>query len=49
MKQAFVSPATGFEKNEALGTIDILRRGDIRVTTVSIMGESEVMEHTIFR
>lgn len=43
MKQAFVFLATGFEEIEALGTVDILRRGGIRVTTVSIMGEPKVM------
>lgn len=43
MKQAFVFLATGFEEIEALGTVDILRRGGIRVSTVSIMGESKVM------
>ncbi|CAK7032012.1 MAG: Protein/nucleic acid deglycase 3 [Parabacteroides sp.] len=43
MKQAFVFLATGFEEIEALGTVDILRRGGIRVTTVSIMGDLKVM------
>lgn len=43
MKQVFVFLATGFEEIEALGTVDILRRGGIRVTTVSIMGDLKVM------
>ncbi|WP_293715731.1 DJ-1 family glyoxalase III [uncultured Parabacteroides sp.] len=36
MKKAIVFLANGFEEMEALGTIDILRRGGIEVTTVSI-------------
>lgn len=43
MKTAFVFLATGFEEIEALGTVDILRRGGIRVHTISIMGELKVM------
>lgn len=43
MKQVFVFLATGFEEIEALGTVDILRRGGIRVNTVSIMGNLEVI------
>lgn len=43
MKNAFLFLATGFEEIEALGTVDILRRGGIRVTTVSIMGDLKVM------
>lgn len=43
MKQAFVFLATGFEEIEAIGTIDILRRGDITVTTVSITGDKTVL------
>lgn len=43
MKTAFVFLATGFEEIEALGTVDILRRGGIKVMTVSIMGELKVM------
>ena len=43
MKTAFVFLATGFEEIEALGTTDILRRGGIKVITVSIMGELKVM------
>ena len=36
MKQAFVFLATGVEETEAVGTIDVLRRGGINVTIVSI-------------
>lgn len=42
MKEACLFLATGFEEIEALGTTDMLRRGGIRVTTVSIMGSQEV-------
>ena len=40
--KAFLFLATGFEEMEAIGTIDILRRGDIETTTVSITGEQTV-------
>lgn len=43
MKNVFLFLATGFEEIEALGTTDILRRGGVRVSTVSIMGELKVM------
>lgn len=43
MKSAFLFLATGFEEIEALATVDILRRGGVRVTTVSITGQTEVM------
>ena len=42
MKKAFVFLATGFEEIEALGTVDILRRGGVDVKTVSITGELKV-------
>ena len=38
MKNAVVFLATGFEEIEALGTIDVLRRGGVRVMMVSITG-----------
>lgn len=43
MKQAFVFLATGFEEMEAIGTIDILRRGGVDVITVSITGDKTVL------
>lgn len=43
MKTAFLFLATGFEEIEALATTNILRRGGVRVTTVSITGQTEVM------
>jgi len=39
MKKAFVFLATGFEEVEAVGTIDVLRRGEIETTVVSITQE----------
>ena len=36
-KRAFVFLATGFETVEALAVVDVLRRGGIEVTTVSVM------------
>ena len=42
MKKAFVFLATGFEEVEATGTIDVLRRGGIETTVVSITGDCEV-------
>lgn len=38
-KQIFVFFADGFEDIEALGTVDILRRAGLQVTTVSVMGD----------
>lgn len=43
MKQAFVFLATGFEETEAVATIDVMRRGGIQVTVVSITGEKRVI------
>lgn len=42
MKKAIVFLANGFEEMEALGTVDILRRGGIEVTTVSITADRVV-------
>ncbi len=42
MKKAFVFLATGFEETEAIGTIDLLRRGDIDTIIVSITGEYNI-------
>jgi len=43
MKKVLVFFVDGFEEIEALGTIDILRRGNVNVTTVSVTGKKEVM------
>ena len=43
MKNAVVFLATGFEEIEALGTIDVLRRGGVRVMMVSITGDRLVI------
>jgi len=40
--RALVFLATGFEEMEAVGTIDILRRGNIETVTVSITGNKTV-------
>ncbi len=42
MKKAFVFLATGFEETEAIGTVDVLRRGGIEAVTVSITGDKQV-------
>ncbi|MDD2436547.1 MAG: DJ-1/PfpI family protein [Massilibacteroides sp.] len=42
MKKAFVFLTTGFEETEAIGTVDVLRRGGIEATTVSITGTKHV-------
>ena len=41
--KAYIFLATGFEEIEAIATIDILRRGGVELTTVSITGELMVM------
>jgi len=40
--KAYVLLATGFEEMEAVGTIDILRRGGIETVTVSVTGDKTV-------
>ncbi|MDR1357422.1 MAG: DJ-1/PfpI family protein [Tannerellaceae bacterium] len=42
MKRAVLFLATGFEETEAVGTVDVLRRGEIDVTVVSVTGERAV-------
>jgi 4-methyl-5(b-hydroxyethyl)-thiazole monophosphate biosynthesis len=42
MKKAVLFLATGFEETEAVGTIDVLRRGGIETSVVSITGAREV-------
>ncbi|GHT72819.1 thiazole biosynthesis protein ThiJ [Bacteroidia bacterium] len=37
--KAFIFLAEGFEEIEAVGTIDILRRGEVEVTTVSVTND----------
>ena len=49
MKNAVVFLATGFEEIEALGTIDVLRRGGVRVMMVSITGDRLVVGGGGFR
>ena len=40
---ALVFLATGFEEMEAVGTIDVLRRGNIETVTVSVTGNKTVI------
>jgi 4-methyl-5(b-hydroxyethyl)-thiazole monophosphate biosynthesis len=40
--KVFIFLADGFEETEAVGVIDILRRGELDVTTVSITGKNIV-------
>ena len=40
--KALIFLATGFEEMEAVGTIDILRRGNIETVTVSVTGNKTV-------
>lgn len=42
MKKAYVFLATGFEEAEAIGTVDVLRRGGMHVVTVSMTGNLTV-------
>lgn len=43
MKKVYVFLATGFEEIEALGTIDILRRGKVDVKSVSLENSKQVV------
>ena len=43
MKTAAIFLIDGFEETEALTTVDILRRGGVVVTTVSLTGNQEVI------
>jgi len=43
MKEVFVFLAEGFEEMEAVGTIDVLRRGELNVTVVSISEKKTVI------
>lgn len=48
MKSAAVFFIDGFEETEGLTTVDILRRGGVEVTTVSLTGKPEVLgKHNI--
>jgi len=42
MKKVFIFLAEGFEETEAIGTIDVMRRGELNVTIVSVTGKSLV-------
>lgn len=42
MKKAFLFLATGFEETEAIGTIDVLRRGGVDARLISITGNPVV-------
>ncbi|WP_106830698.1 DJ-1 family glyoxalase III [Parabacteroides pacaensis] len=42
MKKAFLFLASGFEETEAIGTVDVLRRGSVEVTLVSLTGNKMV-------
>jgi 4-methyl-5(b-hydroxyethyl)-thiazole monophosphate biosynthesis len=41
--KAYIFLATGFEEIEAISIIDILRRGEVEIITVSVTGELAVM------
>jgi 4-methyl-5(b-hydroxyethyl)-thiazole monophosphate biosynthesis len=43
MKNAALFLANGFEEIEALGTVDILRRAEIQVKTISVTGDLKVI------
>ena len=43
MKTIFLFLTTGFEEIEALGTVDVLRRGGLDVKTVSLTDSKQVV------
>ena len=43
MKPIYVFLITGFEEIEAIGTIDVLRRGELDVKSVSLTGDRKVV------
>lgn len=43
MKPVYVFLVTGFEEIEALGTIDVLRRAELNVKSVSLTGDKQVV------
>ena len=43
MSKAYVFLATGFEETEAIAAIDILRRGHVDVTVVSVSDSLQVI------
>ncbi len=43
MKPSYLFLATGFEEIEALGTVDVLRRGGVEVKTISVTSEKIVV------
>ncbi len=47
MKKAVVFLADGFEDIEALGTVDILRRGGVEVTIAGVTGDIVTSSHNI--
>ena len=46
MKRVYAFLADGFEEVECLTVVDLLRRGGVDVTTVSIMGRTEAVSYT---
>ncbi|MDR0796068.1 MAG: DJ-1/PfpI family protein [Tannerella sp.] len=42
MKKVFIFLAEGFEETEAIGTMDVMRRGGLDVTSVSVTGKLTV-------
>ena len=48
MKKVSLFLANGFEEIEALATVDILRRAQVQVETVSITSDKVVTGSTVF-